>query len=667
MTQPATPPSPLASSADAIPGALPQPAPPLVEHVYVPAPSSGVLTAGGVVLAIAALYFGQDVFVPFALAVLLSFALAPLVLWLRRLRLPRIPAIVLAVAFAGSIIGGIAFVVAGQLVQLAGNLPSYQQTISTKLQSLRSTAPGSGVVGQVTETIRELSQELAAPKPSDSQGTAGQRGGFASGQRTPIPVTLEPGSAQPIQVIQTVLGPLIAPLATAGLVVVFVIFILIEREDLRDRFIKLAGSGDLQTSTEAVNEAAARVSRYLLMQLIVNLTYGVPLGIGLYLIGVPNALLWGLLAALLRFVPYLGPFLAALFPVALAFGVDPGWSMLGWTVALFLTLELLSNNVVEPWLYGASTGLSSLAIITAAIFWTSLWGPVGLLLSTPLTVCLVVIGRYVPQLEFLGTLLGSDPALAPEERFYQRLLSGNIEEAVEIAESFVDEKDAAAFFEEVAIPALRQAENDRHRNTSDTNYRRIVAEGSLVVLREVEDHVRERREEEAASAAADVPSDAEPTEAVSTVRGADAPVPTAPPAPNDGRKIVCIAGRTELDRAAAEMLAQTLREQDGQTEVQVLPASSIAQDALGRIELAGVDTVCISYFHPRPEAYARYAVRRLKRRAPALDIVVCAWNAQGLANDAKALNTPNIPLATAVVSKLADALEAIGNGRSGPG
>jgi predicted PurR-regulated permease PerM len=521
---------------------MPQTAPPVVEHVFVPAPSSGVLTAGGVVLAIAALYFGQDVFVPFALAVLLSFALAPLVLWLRRLRLPRIPAIVLAVAFAGSIIGGIAFVVAGQLVQLASNLPSYQQTISAKLQSLRSTAPGSGVVGQVTETIRELSQELSAPRP-DPEANLGQRGGFATGQRTPIPVTLEPGSAQPIQVIQTVLGPLIAPLATAGLVVVVVIFILIEREDLRDRFIKLAGPGDLQTSTEAVNEAAARVSRYLLMQLVVNLTYGVPLGIGLYLIGVPNALLWGLLAALLRFVPYLGPFLAALFPVALAFAVDPGWSMLGWTVALFLTLELLSNNVVEPWLYGASTGLSSLAIITAAIFWTSLWGPVGLLLSTPLTVCLVVIGRYVPQLEFLGTLLGSDPALAPEERFYQRLLSGNIEEAVEIAEGFVDERDAAAFFEEVAIPALRQAENDRHRNTSDTNYRRIVAEGSLVVLREVEDHVRERREEEQASAAANVVSDAEPAESVSAVRGEDAPVPTAPPAPTDHGKIVCIAGR----------------------------------------------------------------------------------------------------------------------------
>ena len=210
------------------------------------------------------------------------------------------------------------------------------------------------------------------------------------------------------------------------------IFVLLEREDLRDRFIKLAGAGDLQKSTQAINDAAARVSRYLLMQLVVNLSYGIPIGIALYFIGVPNAVLWGLLAAVLRFVPYLGPFLAALFPIALAIAVDPGWTMLFWVVGLFLMAELVSNNVIEPWLYGSSTGLSSLAIIMAAIFWTTLWGPVGLFLATPLTVCLVVIGRYVPQLEFLGVLLGSDPVLAPEERLYQRLLAGNLEEAVEI-------------------------------------------------------------------------------------------------------------------------------------------------------------------------------------------------------------------------------------------
>ncbi|AWN44387.1 phytochrome sensor protein [Methylobacterium durans] len=569
---------------------------------------AGVITTGSVVLAVAVLYFGRDIFVPFALALLLSFALAPPVLWLRRLRLPKVAAIAITVSLAFGLIGGIGFIVAGQLVQLAGNLPAYQDTIKTKLQTLRTDAPGGGVVAQVTETIKDLSQELSEPKPAGSSGTV--PGTLTQPKaRAPIPVTIEQGAAQPIQIIQTVLGPIIAPLATAGLVIVFVVFILIEREDLRDRFLKLVGADDLQTSSEAINDAAARVSRYLLMQLVVNLTYGVPLGLGLYLIGVPNPFLWGLLAALLRFVPYLGPFLAALFPVALAFAVDPGWSMLGWTIALFLVLELISNNVVEPWLYGTSTGLSSLAIIMAAIFWTSLWGPVGLFLSTPLTVCLVVIGRYVPQLEFLGVLLGSEPVLAPEQRFYQRLLSGNAEEAVEIAENYVDEKSALAFYDEVALPALRLAEVDRRRTTSDKDFRLIVAEGTMAVVREVAEHVRERRPTVATDAA-------DSTEAAAQSEIAE---PVEAPDP-----VLCVAGRTELDEAAAAMLAQILVDDAG-VQSRVLPASAISLDALGRLDLTSVKVVCLSYFHPKPEVYVRYVCRRLKRRSPKLKIVAGLW------------------------------------------
>jgi len=579
---------------------------------------TGVITAGSVLLAIAVLYFGKDIFVPFALALLLSFALAPLVLWLRRLKLPKVVAIAVAVSLAFGFIGGIGFIVAGQLVQLAGNLPAYQNTIKTKLQSLRNDAPGGGVVAQVTETIKDLSQELSESKPAI--GTEGAPGSLRQPtSRAPIPVTIEQSAAQPIQIIQTVLGPIIAPLATAGLVIVFVVFILIEREDLRDRFLKLVGSEDLQTSSEAINDAAVRVSRYLLMQLIVNLTYGVPLGLGLYLIGVPNPFLWGLLAAVLRFVPYLGPFLAALFPVALAFAVDPGWSMLGWTIALFLVLELISNNVVEPWLYGSSTGLSSLAIIMAAIFWTSLWGPVGLFLSTPLTVCLVVIGRYVPQLEFLGVLLGSDPVLAPEQRFYQRLLSGNAEEAVEIAETYVDEKSALAFYDEVAIPAMRLAEVDRRRGTSDKNFRVVVAEGAMAVVREVTEHVRESR-------LTQVPAMGENSEAVVLSQGKQR---------NEALgTVLCIAGRTELDEVAAAMLAQILAEDVG-IPARVLSASAISLDALGRLDLSGVKVICLSYFHPKPEVYARYVCRRLKRRFPELKIVVGLWNQTSLKTGAQ--------------------------------
>jgi predicted PurR-regulated permease PerM/GAF domain-containing protein len=560
------------------------------------------LTAGGVVLAIGGLYFGRDIFIPFAVGILLSFALTPLVNRLRRLKLPRIAAALVAVTLAFILIGGLTYVVGSQLVQLANNLPSYQTTITEKIRTLQTSAPGGGVVDRVTTTIQDLSKEISgAEKATDKAAEqAGTALGTSPAPQEPITVRLERAESQPLEIIQTIVGPLLAPLATAGLVIIFVIFILLEQEDLRDRFIKLAGAGDLQKSTQALNDAAARVSRYLLMQLMVNMTYGIPIGIALYFIGVPNAVLWGLLAALLRFVPYLGPFLAASFPIALAFAVDPGWSMLLWVVGLFLFAELVSNNVIEPWLYGSSTGLSSLAIIMAAIFWTTLWGPVGLFLATPLTVCLVVIGRYVPQLEFLGVLLGSDPVLAPEERLYQRLLAGNLEEAVEIAEDYVDEHSSRAFYDHVAIPALRLAENDRQRSTTDTNYRRLVATTAICVVREVEDHIQEK---------------ATSTEEANV---SDTNQPAATP-------VLCIAGRTELDRAAAEMLAQVLQENG--TGARVLPPISVTEGALAQLDLTGVEVVCLSYLHPQPQVFARYICRRLRRRAPHMKLMVCCWNA----------------------------------------
>ena len=457
------------------------------------------------------------------------------------------------------------------------------------------------MVDRVSTAIKDLSKELSTPdKPADQQASSLDAG---KAPRPPVRVTVEKDAAQPLEIIQTVVGPLLAPLATAGIVIIFVIFVLLERNDLRDRFIKLVGAGDLQKSTEALNDAARRVSRYLLMQFVVNLTYGVPIGVGLYFIGVPNAVLWGVLAAVLRFIPYLGPFLAALFPLALAFAVDPGWSMLFWVIGLFLTAEIVSNNVVEPWLYGASTGLSSLAIIIAAIFWTVLWGPVGLFLSTPLTVCIVVIGRYVPRLEFLGVLLGNDPVLAPEERFYQRLLSGNVEEAVEIAEDYVDETSSREFYDVVAIPALRLAENDRQRRASDVSYRRVVADTALAVVREVDEHLRENNPRPAAEGVA----------------------PEDVTAPSAAVTVLCIAGRTELDRAAAEMVVQVLGEHG--VSAKALPPITVSQDALGQLDLGGVEVICLSYLHPQPQVFARYVCRRLKRRTPKLKTIVCLWNA----------------------------------------
>ena len=270
--------------------------------------------------------------------------------------------------------------------------------------------------------------------------------------------------------------------------------------------------------------------------------------------------------------------------MALAFAVDPGWSMLLWVIGLFLLMELISNNVVEPWLYGASTGLSSLAIISAAIFWTSLWGPIGLVLSTPLTVCLIVIGRYVPQLQFLGVLLGSDPVLAPEEQLYQRLLAGNAEGAIEIAETYTDEHSSREFYDQVAIPALRLAENDRQRSTGDGSYKRTVAEGMTAVVREVADHVRQQTTAEKADASDQA-----------------APVPRALGVPD-----LCIAGRTDLDAAAAEMVAQAVAERG--IRARVLPPIAISQNGIGQLDLAGVEVVCLSYLAPEPRTFAHSPV-----------------------------------------------------------
>ncbi|MFC7517976.1 AI-2E family transporter [Herbaspirillum sp. GCM10030257] len=550
--------------------------------------SSGINTAATVVLTIVALYFGREIFVPFALAVLLSFMLAPPVNWLRRTHLPRSAAVLLVVSSAVAVITGLSFLVGTQVVGLANNLPTYQKTMQDKIRSIRAAAPGGGAIDRSTAVIQALGRELSEATGTDSKNTDGKR------DKEPLPVRIEPAERQPLDVIKSVLGSVLGPVGTAGLVIVFIFFVLLAPSDLRDRFIRLAGS-DLHRTTEALNEAASRVSRYLLMQLVVNASYGVPLGFGLYLIGVPGAFLWALLATMLRFIPYLGPVIAAIFPLTLAFAVDPGWSMLLWTAALVVILELISNNLIEPWLYGSSTGMTPMAVILSAIFWTLLWGPVGLFLATPLTVCMVVMGRYVPQLAFIDVLLGSDPVLSPEERLYQRLLAGNVEEAVEIAETEVAEHSLLEFYDQVGMETLRLAENSRERGASKED-RRNVADGFRAIVEDLHDMLTAKPEE----------TSEEPTR------------------PWLGTPVLCIAGRGELDAAAALLLAHTLESRGIGTRV--LPASAIALDAINNLDLAGVDVICLSYLNPMPKAYARFICRRLKPRIGHIKIVLGLWN-----------------------------------------
>ena len=559
-------------------------------------PGSNLTTIALMLITVAVLYVGRDIFVPFALAILLSFLLAAPVAWLRRTRMPRVAAVVLVVTTVFALLAGAGFVVGRQALTLIGDIPQYQRTMHQKIRSMSGAVPGSGALKRSAEVVKEIGRDL-----SEATGTAKPADTGAQGRaREPVPVRVEP-VADPLRTLQDIVDPVLKPLGTAGLVIVFVFFVLLAPSDLRDRFIRLAGS-DLHRTTEALSEAASRVSRYLLMQLVVNATYGIPLGVGLYFIGVPGALLWGLLATLLRFIPYLGPVIAAVFPLTLAFVVDPGWSMLLWTLVLILTIELVSNNVVEPWLYGSSTGMTPMAVILSAIFWTLLWGTPGLILATPLTVCLVVMGRYVPRLAFIEVLLGSEPVLSPEERLYQRLLAGDIEEAIELAEAEVAASSVLAFHDNIALASLRLAEGAR-KSGSSIEDRQKVADGMRMLVEDLREILDRQRE---------------------GAKDGDAAAAPAPLPPAERADILCIGGRGALDTVAALLLTHVLESRGVATRL--LPATAITLEGIASLDLTGCKAVCLSYLSPRPRTYARFVIRRLKARAPGLKIVLGAWN-----------------------------------------
>src|SRR6476469_6516045 len=518
---------------------------------------SAVATAILAVIIIAMLYFGREIFVPIALAILLSFVLAPLVVILQRMRVPRGLAVVGVVILAFALIFAMGSLLATQLTQLAGELPRYQSTISEKIQSFRDTKAGRGTLERASDMLKDLSKELDKPKDAPSARASGSVAGFKTpAPLTPAPVEVRQPDPGALESLQSLISPLLHPLATTGIIVIFVIFILLQREDLRNRLIRLAGSSDLQRTTAALDDAASRLSRLFLTQLILNGAFGVVIGIGLALIGVPSAILWGILAAALRFVPYIGAAIAALFPLALAAAVDPGWSMLLWTLALFIVVEPVVGHVVEPMVYGHSTGLSPVAVVASATFWTALWGPVGLVLATPLTVCLVVLGRYLEKFKFLEVMLSDRPPLSPPELFYQRMLAGDPDEAVEKAEEFLKERSLLAYYDEVALPGLKLAQNDLLRGALNREQTEKI--GSA--LRELIDDLSDEEVElpkaattHDAEAAAAIEASPEEKTAIPVLAAADLKEGWRSQTP-----ILCVAGRGPLDEAIAAILAQLL-------------------------------------------------------------------------------------------------------------
>lgn len=560
-----------------------------------------------IVTTVAALYFGREVFLPIAIALLLTFALVPMVSALKRVGLPRLPAVLLSVIGAFAALGLFSFIVATQVSELAQNISVYQTNILTKVRSLKETGVGGGIIARLSGVIERVGQEIdkqdVAPPAADKP------------RREPVPVEIV-ARERPLEVLQNIIGPLISPLASAGLIIIVVIFMLLEREDLRDRFIRLVGYGDLHRTTQALQDAGKRVGRYLIMQLVVNIVYAIPIAIGLWVLGIPNALLWGLLALALRFVPYIGPVIGMLLPLFLALAVAPGWSLVLWTAALFVVMELVTGNVIEPWLYGSRTGLSPLAIIVAAIFWTWLWGPLGLVLSTPLTVCLVVLGRHVPQFEFLDVLFGNEPVLEAHARLYQRLLAGDPDEATDHAEEILEEKYLIDFYDTVAIPALLLGEQDRMRGVMGDQQRRQVAASAQILVANLADDAQEEASEE------DAPTTTAEGSASRETDGVEEEEIELP----DGKdmSVLCAGGRGELDDAAAAMLAQVLEVQ-GAT---VAKASFVDMEPAGirRLELEAIDTVVVGFLNRDSLKHARFLVRRLKRAKAGLRIGIVFWS-----------------------------------------
>lgn len=536
---------------------------------------------------------GQEIFVPLALSLLLTFTLAPIVSFLRKRSVPKIAAVIIAVVSSFCAIGLFSFVVATQVANLAENIPTYQRNIVEKVQALRQAGAGNGVFDHISKIVERVGAEMQySATESQAEPTP------AVPQREPMPVEIVSRS-NPIQTLGNFILPLISPFATAGLVIVLVVFMLLEREDLRDRFIRLVGLGDLHRTTAALQDAGKRVGKYLLMQLVVNCLYALPITIGLWLLGIPNAILWGLLTLVLRFVPYIGPVIGMVLPLFLALAIAPGWSLLLWVATLFIVTELVSNNVVEPWLYGSHTGLSPLAIIISAIFWSWLWGPLGLMLSTPLTVCLVVLGRYVPQFSFLDVLLGNEPVLEPQEKLYQRLLSGDPNEATDNAEEFLEEEYLVDYYDQVGLPALLLGERDRQRGVMSDQQIDLFASSAMTLVDNLSDTAtEEENEDEDEKDAGDIDPAAVELE-----------LPDGA-----GRTILCIGGRGAIDDAAAAMLSQTLEIQGAEATL----AEHFTTDnrSIGQLPIKAVDTVVITFLNGGSKSHARLAVRRMKRLNP---------------------------------------------------
>ncbi len=546
----------------------------------------------GTAIALMLLYWGRAVLIPVALAMLLTFLLSPLVSLLQGWGLRRIPAVILVMVMAGSLVTGVGWLVARQVHSLVDAIPEYEGNIRQRIAAFKSAEEGGFVdklEGFIDRMGRELNSEEEPPPASESTETRTEAS-------TAVPVKMVEETPFKVSQLWAVVVPLLEPLASVGLAVVLVIFMLLKREDLRDRVISLMGQGRITATTKALDEAGQRISRYLLMQAIINGSFGLAICLGLLLIGVPYALLWGFLAATLRYIPYLGPWVAAVLPLGLMLLVSPTWTPPLLVVLLFLVVEFVSNMIMEPMLYGRGVGVSEAATLVMVAFWTWLWGPIGLILATPLTVCLAVLGRYVPFLKFLDTLLSDQSPLEPHVGYYQRLIAKDQDEAAEIAEEHLALHGLDETFDKLLIPALTYTRRDVANGKLDDDDQGFAMRATQEIVEEL-------------SALQYPPSEWPTVEAMATVT------------------VLCCPARDETDRIAALMLKESLN--PAWCHVTVASPALLASEVVQLVEELDPALVCIAALPPGGLAHTRLLCMRLRARFPTLKILVGRWGLKG--------------------------------------
>ena len=576
--------------------------------------SEPLLLLGAVILA---LYFGREILIPLALALTLNFLLTPAVLGLEKLKVARVPAVMLVMILLGLIVGGVGYVVATQLLRVADDIPKYRQNIHAR--ALQFHAPRTGHVGDALNNFQDIQKEVTGTEPNPKltpaeeakERRATKAGVLPATPVTPTPVVVITPPLSDKDYLRNILRPMLKPLGTAGMVFIFTMYMLVKREDLRNRLLLLAGMGQLNIMTQALNDAGERISRYLLMNAAVNAGFGAVFGVALYLVGVPYATLWGVLIGILRVVPYVGTLIGGVIPLLFTLAVFTTWWQPVTVLLLFLGLEAIVGNVIEPMLYGAHTGISSLALLATAIVWTLLWGWPGLVLSTPLTVVLIVMGRYVPQMGFLHILLGDEAELTPEAQFYERLLAMDQSEAHSIADKYLEGRPLVDLYDQVLLPALSLAEQDRHKGALDSVRASFLFQSATELIAELAEYRLKLAELEAAP-------DAELSDARPTYPDKSQTRSTA---------VVCIPVHDQADEIVATMLSQLLEQMGHKT--MLLPPVALTDEILSKLAEEPETTICISALPPFAFVHARTLCHRIREFLPNNCIMVGLWGAAG--------------------------------------